>query len=165
MKKKWLICGFILLIGISIFIGVILKNKSDYRRYEEIKNDVKKEAIRYLTLTSRIEAKEVYLYEDNIVNPLYRGADKKIILDIDKKSYCRVSIKGFLKNNKWDASVYLKCKNYEDDLYEDTLLMYMCMHAVPKGYEDYYKKYGKYYDTLNCPKDIEERIRKLVEEK
>ncbi len=165
MKKKWFIYCFILLIVIGMIIGIILKNKANYKRYEEIKKNVKEEAIIYLTITRTIDSKEEYLSENDIVNPFHRGADKDIILDVDKKTYCKVSIKSFVKNNKWDADVYLKCKNYEDDLYEDTLLMYMCMYGVPKGYEDYYKKYGKVYDNLNCPQNIMERIRILREAK
>jgi len=137
---------------------MVIKNSHDNetKRYKEIKEDVKKEAIAYLTVMQRIDiSSEQYLCEDDIVNPLHRGANKDIILDIDKESYCKVAIKGFVKDNKWDANVYLKCKKYEDDLYEDTLLMYMCTNGVPKGYEDYYKKYGKEYDNFICPKNID----------
>ncbi len=73
MKKKWFIYCFILLIVIGMLIGVVLKNKANYRRYEEIKKDVKEEAIKYLTITRSTDSKEEYLCEDDIVNPFHRG--------------------------------------------------------------------------------------------
>lgn len=159
MKKKIIVLS---IIAIIIIISIIF-NIQKTNRYSEIKEDVRKEAIAYLTLirgTNVNLTEEEYLYEDDIINPLHRGADKKILLDIDKKSYCKVAIKGFINNNKWDANVYLKCNKYEDKLYEETLLMYLCIKGVPEGYEDYYKKYGMQYDNFVCPKDIQEKIKK-----
>lgn len=158
-KKNIIIASilFILIIAI-IFIVIKINHNNEIKRYEEIKNNVKKEAIAYLTLIQKVDiSKEKYLYEDDIVNPLKRGANKNIILDIDKESYCKVAIKGFVKDNKWDADVYLKCKRYEDKLYEDTIVMYMCINGVPKGYEDYYQKYGIEYDNFVCPTYIKEK--------
>lgn len=158
-KKNIIIVSilFILIIAI-IFIVIKINHNNEIKRYEEIKNNVKKEAIAYLTLIQKVDiSKEKYLYEDDIVNPLKRGANKNIILDIDKESYCKVAIKGFVKDNKWDADVYLKCKRYEDKLYENTILMYMCTNGVPKGYEDYYQKYGIEYDNFICPTYIKEK--------
>lgn len=160
MKKKIII--ILVLISSILIIFKINNHNKEINRYKEIKENVKKEAIAYLSLTQSInKTKEIYLYEDDIVNPIHRGADKNIILDIDNKSYCKVSIKGFVNNNKWDAYVYLKCKKYEDKLYEETLLMYLCMNNVPKGYEEYYNKYGIEYDNFICPKEIEEKVNKL----
>lgn len=164
MKNKKVIIVvsiFFVLIVASIFIAIKINHNNEIKRYEEIKNNVKKEAIAYLTIMQRIDiSSEKYLYEDDIVNPLKRGADKNIILDIDKESYCQVAIKGFVKDNKWDADVYIKCKKYEDDLYENTILIYMCTNGVPKGYEDYYQKYGIEYDNFVCPKYIEGKSNK-----
>ena len=94
MKKKIIL---ILLLAVLIIIVSILlltiNHNNEMKRYEQIKKDVRKEAITYLTITRVPEnGKKAYLYEDDIVNPLHRGADKKIILDVDNKSYCRVSI-------------------------------------------------------------------------
>lgn len=158
-KKNIIIASilFILIIAI-IFIVIKINHNNEIKRYEEIKNNLKKEAIAYLTIIQKVDiSKEKYLYEDDIVNPLKRGANKNIILDIDKESYCKVAIKGFVKDNKWDADVYLKCKRYEDKLYENTILMYMCTNGVPKGYEDYYQKYGIEYDNFICPTYIKEK--------
>lgn len=167
MKKKIII--FLILLLITIGSNIILKNikhNNELKRYKQIKENVRKEAISYLTITSIPLKKgyEKYLYEDDIVNPLKRGADKKIIIDIDKKSYCKTAIKGFVKNNRWDAKVYIKCKKYEDKEYEDTLLILMCMNGVPKGYEEYYNKYGQEYDNLTCPKNIKDKIIELRKE-
>ena len=35
------------------------------------------------------------------------------------------------------------------------------MNNVPKGYEEYYNKYGIEYDNFICPKEIEEKVNKL----
>ncbi len=159
MKKKIIVLS---IIAIIIIISIIF-NIQKTNRYSEIKEDVRKEAIAYLTLIRGANVnltEEEYLYEDDIINPLHRGADKKILLDIDKKSYCKVAIKGFINNNKWDAKVYLKCNKYEDKLYEETILMYLCIKGVPEGYENYYKKYGMQYDNFVCPKDIQEKLKK-----
>ncbi len=157
MKKKIII---ILIMFVLFIVGCVIliniNHKNEIERYNQIKKDVKEEAITYLTII-RIpeEGEKEYLYEDDIVNQLNRGADKNIILDVDNKSYCRVSIEGIAKNNKWDANVYLKCKKYEDELYEETLLHILCERRVAKGYEEYYDKYGWYYDSFNCPEGIE----------
>ena len=159
MKKKIIVLS---IIAIIIIISIIF-NIQKTNRYSEIKEDVRKEAIAYLTLIRGANVnltEEEYLYEDDIINPLHRGADKKILLDIDKKSQCKVAIKGFINNNKWDAKVYLKCNKYEDKLYEETILMYLCIKGVPEGYENYYKKYGMQYDNFVCPKDIQEKLKK-----
>lgn len=164
MKKKQVIIVasiLLILIVVGVFVVIKINYNNEIKRYEEIRNNVKKEAIAYLTIMQRIDiSKEKYLYEDDIVNPLKRGADKNIILDIDKESYCQVAIKGFVKDNKWDADVYLKCKKHEDKLYEDTIVRYMCINGVPKGYEDYYQKYGIEYDNFVCPTYIEEKSNK-----
>ena len=162
MKKKIIIILiiFILLTSVVIFL-ININHKKEIERYNQIKSDVKEEAITYLTITRVPEnGKKAYLYEDDIVNPLHRGEDKKIILDVDKKSYCRVSIEGFAKDNKWDANVYLKCKKYEDKLYEEILLHVLCERGIEtkKDYEEYYDKYGWFYDSFNCPERIKNEM-------
>ena len=162
MKKKIIICLItVLLVVAACIILINMNHKKDNERYEQIKKDVREEAITYLTIiqTPYAEGYEYYLYEDDIVNPLHRGADKNILLDVDNKSYCKSSIRGFVKDGKWDADVYLKCNKFEDKEYEDALLVFMCMNGVPEGYEEYYEKYGKQYDNLVCP----ERIEKIIE--
>ena len=160
MKKKIIL---ILLLAVLIIIVSILlltiNHNNEMKRYEQIKKDVRDEAITYLTITIVPESgKKAYLYEDDIVNPLHRGANKKIILDVDDTSYCRVSIEGFEKNSKWDANVYLKCKKYEDELYEETLLHVLCERGIEKDYEEYYDKYGWFYDSFNCPERIKDEM-------
>ncbi len=155
MTKK-LIYTLVVLI-IFIVVIVLIKKESDNKRYKQIKEDVKREAEAYLEITKPIiynPNKKEWLYEEDIVSPLHRGANKNIILDVDKKNYCKVAIRGYVQDNKWNAKVYLKCKNYEDELYEYTLVNYMCVHGVPEGYEEYYKKYGMNHDNFNCPKEI-----------
>ena len=162
MKKKIIICLItVLLVVAACIILINMNHKKDNERYEQIKKDVREEAITYLTIiqTPYAEGYEYYLYEDDIVNPLHRGADKNILLDVDNKSYCKSSIRGFVKDGKWDADVYLKCNKYEDKEYEDALLVVLCTRSVPEGYEEYYEKYGKEYDNLVCP----ERIEKIIE--
>ena len=105
MKKKIII--ILVLISSILIIFKINNHNKEINRYKEIKENVKKEAIAYLSLTQSInKTKEIYLYEDDIVNPIHRGADKNIILDIDNKSYCKVSIKGFV-NNKNGMLMYI----------------------------------------------------------
>lgn len=155
MTKK-LIYTLVVLI-IFIVVIVLIKKESDNKRYKQIKEDVKREAEAYLEITKPIiynPNKKEWLYEEDIVSPLHRGANKNIILAVDKKNYCKVAIRGYVQDNKWNAKVYLKCKNYEDELYEYTLVNYMCVHGVPEGYEEYYKKYGMNHDNFNCPKEI-----------
>lgn len=155
MTKK-LIYTLVVLI-IFIVVIVLIKKESDNKRYKQIKEDVKREAEAYLEITKPIiynPNKKEWLYEEDIVSPLHRGANKNIILDVDKKNYCKVAIRGYVQDNKWNAKVYLKCKNYEDELYEYTLVNYMCVHGVPEGYEEYYKKYGMNHDNFNCSKEI-----------
>ena len=161
MKKKILICLVVILLVLTgCFILTNMNHKKENERYEQIKKDVREEAITYLTIiqTPYAEGYEYYLYEDDIVNPLHRGADKNILLDVDNKSYCKSSIKGFVKDGKWDADVYLKCNKFEDKEYEDALLVFMCMNGVPEGYEEYYERYGRQYDNLVCPKEIKNKI-------
>lgn len=163
MKKKILIISVIVVIIIvAVAILINTKNNIEAKRYEQIKKDVGEEAITYLTITQipYTNGYEYYLYDDDIVNPLHRGADKNILLDVDEKSYCKASIRGFVKDDKWDADVYLKCNKYEDKEYEDALLVVMCTSEVPEGYEEYYEKYGKQNDNLVCP----ERIKSKIEE-
>ena len=162
MKKKIILILLlaVLIIIVSILLLVINHN-NEMKRYEQIKKDVRDEAITYLTITRVPEnGKKAYLYEDDIVNSLHRGADKKIILDVDETSYCRVSIEGFAKDNKWDANVYLKCKKYEDKLYEEILLHVLCERGIEtkKDYEEYYDKYGWFYDSFNCPERIKNEM-------
>ena len=158
MKRKKIIIVILIISTLTIiayFIYNDINYKNELQRYNQIKEDVRVEAITYLTIIRIPQSgKKAYLYEDDIVNPLHRGADKNIILDVDKKSYCKVSIEGFVKDNKWDANVYLKCKKYEDELYEETLLHILCSRGIEKGYQDYYDKYGWFYDSFNCPERI-----------
>lgn len=89
-------------------------------RYNQIKNDILEEAVRYLeiTLPSKYnEGREEYLYEKDITNLRARGSDKNILLDVDKKSYCKVVIYGKCSNGKWNATVYLSCQKYQDEEY------------------------------------------------
>lgn len=157
MEKKIIIPLLAILIIIVSILLLAINHNNEMKRYEQIKKEVRDEAITYLTITIVPEnGKKAYLYEDDIVNPLHRGADKKIILDVDDKSYCKVSIEGFEKNGKWDANVYLKCKKYEDELYEETLLHILCERGIEKGYKEYYDKYGMFYDSFNCPNRIKD---------
>ena len=158
MKIKKIIIVILIISTLTIiayFIYNDINYKNELQRYNQIKEDIRVEAITYLTIIRIPQSgKKAYLYEDDIVNPLHRGADKNIILDVDNKSYCKVSIEGFVKDNKWDANVYLKCKKYEDELYEETLLHILCSRGIEKGYQDYYDKYGWFYDSFNCPERI-----------
>ena len=158
MKKKIILILLlaVLIIIVSILL-LVINHINEMKRYKQIKEDVKREAETYLEITKPIiynPNKKEWLYEEDIVSPLHRGANKNIILDVDKKNYCKVAIRGYVQDNKWNAKVYLKCKNYEDELYEYTLVNYMCVHWVPEGYEEYYKKYGMNHDNFNCPKEM-----------
>lgn len=120
--KKIIVLVLMLILIICVVGGVIFyKNYfSDYR-YDKIKEDIQEDIAGYLRVvyphcTPRegglIITDETLIYQ--------RGMDKEKLLDIDKKSYCkvRVEVRCVLEDTlEWDT--YLKCKNYEDVEYSN----------------------------------------------
>lgn len=149
MKKVIIICITIFTVFIGTLFSIWYFNRvkllNRVKRYEEIRESVKKEAIEYLTLTESLDRKEEYLYDDDITNPLYRGADKNILLDIDNKSYCKAAIYGYVKDDKWNADVYIKCKNYSDEEYENTIEWLKCKRVIKTEY------YETNFEDFVCP--------------
>lgn len=141
MKKKILIYISILLImSVLILIFFSLKNYLEMKRYVQIKEDVSHEAERFLNLSLPSEynnGREEYLSEEDITSLLARGADKSILLDVNKKTYCKATIHGNCANNKWNVKVYLSCKNYKDKEYDD--IRSKVDHYYSKKYHDSFK--------------------------
>lgn len=123
MKNKKIIVLVLMLILIICVVGGVIFCKnyfSDYR-YDKIKEDIQEDIAGYLRVvyphcTPRegglIITDEILIYQ--------RGMDKEKLLDVDKKSYCkvRVEVRCVLKDTlEWNT--YLKCKNYENVEYSN----------------------------------------------
>lgn len=123
MKRKYIMVISILFA--AFFVLLILfkyKNNLEMKRYKQIKEDVAYETEKFLNSSLPPEyndGREEYLYEDDITHPQARGADKSILLDVNKKTYCKAAIYGKCVNNKWNIKVYISCKDYTDKEYED----------------------------------------------
>lgn len=123
MKKKKLIMIIvaILVVILGTLLFIVYINSKNTKRYTEIKENVASESERFLNLSlppEYNEGREEYLYEDDIVDLQARGADKNILLDIDKKTYCKTVIMGKCSNKEWKVKVYLSCKKYKDKEYD-----------------------------------------------
>ena len=126
MKQKLIIFLIIILaivIGSLIFIN-IKSNKEQERtkkRYEEIKSDVNKELERYLYVISPNcqpnQGTPIITHKDLVYNA---GMDKEKLLDVDKKSYCKVYVyTNCAEVGKWNWKTTISCKNYQDKDYKD----------------------------------------------
>lgn len=128
MKKKVIISILIVIAIVGVIVGLNYKNIVDKRKqlhYAKIKENIKPEIDAYVKLTSfycnpdRGENSGTMVYTDEtLINQ--RGMNKKLLLDVDGKSYCkvRVEVRCVAVNEfAWDA--YLKCKDYEDVNYSN----------------------------------------------
>jgi len=124
--KKLNIVGIVLLLLFLGAFGVVglnykgLLNERNQRYYEKIKENIQPEIEAYVRLThyycnpDRGENTATTIYTDDTL--IYqRGMDRKLLLDVDGESYCkvRVEVKCVAVNEfAWDT--YLKCNDYED---------------------------------------------------
>lgn len=118
MKKKIIIiCISIILIGI-VWIIVLNNNKQHF--YNNLKENMQSDIERVLYLiyphcTFGNVIPEL-LFEESQND--YYGIDKKKLLDIDGKSYCKIKVKAkCIENSKLNWSTFIKCKDYEDEEY------------------------------------------------
>lgn len=124
MKKKVILLVVLVLIVILIIIGLNYKNIiniMNQKRYDEIRMNIKEEATEYLKISHPYcsPGSGVFTIKEEAL--LYQwGMDKKKLLDIDKESYCKVRVEATcVSKNKLDLDVYLSCKDYEDENYNN----------------------------------------------
>lgn len=120
MKKKLFI-----VVSISIFMllvfGLIYKNYSINKRYEIMKKELGEEATKYLKISHPYctPGSESFTINENTLLVQF-AMDKKKLLDIDKKNYCKARIEVMcIAVNELDIDVYIKCKDYEDKNYSN----------------------------------------------
>lgn len=118
MKKKIII---ILIMIILIVIGITWKFVADNRKknfYDNLKKKMQDDIKRVLyTIYPHCEVGYVVpdlVFEESQNN--YYGVDKKKLLDIDSKSYCKIKVKTkCVENSKLNWTTYIRCKDYEDE--------------------------------------------------
>lgn len=126
MKKKLImliIFVFVIIIGSLLFINIknYIEQEQNKKRYEEIKNSVDKELERYLyVIGPKCQPNEgsfLITHKDLVYNA---GMDKEKLLDVDKKSYCKVYVyTDCVEIGKWNWKTTISCKNYQDKDYKD----------------------------------------------
>ena len=122
MKKKLMIISvFIVVLIIGIVVGLSYKKHSNNKRYETIKMEIEEEAKRYLKVSYPYctpGSGSFTMNEDTLL--VQWDMDKKKLLDVDGKSYCKTRIEVMcVAENELDADVYIKCKDYEDENYSN----------------------------------------------
>ena len=122
MKKKLIIVAvFVIILVIGIIAGLNYKKYSNNKRYETIKMEIEEEAKRYLKVSHPYctpGSASFTMNEDTLL--VQWAMDKKILLDVDGKSYCKTIIEvTCVANDELDVDVYIKCKDYEDKNYNN----------------------------------------------
>ena len=123
MRKK-LVRNLIVIVSVLIIggiIGLIYKKHSIDKRYEVIRTEIEKEAIRYLKISHphcSTGSSSFAINENTLLVQL--AMDKNKLLDVDGKSYCKVRVEVIcVAENELDTDVYIKCKDYEDKNYSN----------------------------------------------
>lgn len=122
MKKHKLIILTILILSLGLLLIIpIYKDYSNNKRYNQIKEDIQEDIASYLKITrpycTPSEATSTMTDEALVYQ---RGMDKEKLLDVDKKSYCKVRIEiRCVAENKLAWDTYLKCNDYEDENYSN----------------------------------------------
>lgn len=126
MKKKLIILIILILvivIGSLLFINIKnhITQEQNNKRYEEIRSSVDKELERYLYVISPNcqpnEGTPIITHRNLVYNA---GMDKEKLLDIDKKSYCKVYVyTDCVEIGKWNWKTTISCKYYQDKDYKD----------------------------------------------
>ena len=123
MKKKIIIALIIVAIVLSVGIvaGLSYKKYSNNKRYETIKTEIEEEAKSYLKVSHPYctpGSASFTMNEDTLL--VQWAMDKKKLLDVDGKSYCKVRVEVVcIAENELDTDVYIKCKDYEDENYSN----------------------------------------------
>ena len=98
----------------------LYKNYSHNKRYREIKDNIQVdiERVLYIIYPHCTPGKSHYGILFEAKQNDYYGVDKGKLLDIDRKSYCKVRAKAkCISDGKFEWNTYIKCKDYEDDGY------------------------------------------------
>lgn len=122
MKKKLIIVVvFVIILVIGIIVGLNYKKYSNNKRYETIKMEIEEEAKRYLKVSHPYCTPGSASFTMNEETLLVQWAmDKKKLLDVDGKSYCKTRIEVMcVAENELDMDVYIKCNDYEDENYSN----------------------------------------------
>ena len=122
MKKKIIIvAAIVVILLIGIVAGLSYKKYSKNKRYETIKIEIEEEAKRYLKVSHPYctpGSASFTMTEDALL--VQWTMDKKKLLDVDGKSYCKTRIEvTCVAENELDMNVYIKCKDYEDENYSN----------------------------------------------
>lgn len=93
------------------FLSGCKKDKNAY--YEQMKKDIAEETIRYLNIASPSGCSGPMTMDEKILI-VQAGIDEEKLLDIDKKSYCKVTVVADCDESlNWKLDIDLHCKNYE----------------------------------------------------
>lgn len=114
--NKILVVVVIILIGLVIFTSC---SNCNQERYEKIKKDFEKGLKLHLNASypSCTEGTESIVTSEFLINQGY--IKKDILLDVEKKSYCKANAKTKCVDNEMTYTIYLKCESYESDGYVD----------------------------------------------
>lgn len=123
MKKKIIIIFIVVIIVLCILAPRGFKIYKDYlhnKRYQEIKDDIQVDIERVLHIIyphCQVDKSQYGILFEAEQNDYY-GVDKKKLLDIDGKSYCKVRAKAkCISDGRFEWDTYIKCKDYEDEGY------------------------------------------------
>ena len=122
MKKKLIIVGvLIVILAIGIVTSLSYKKYSNNKRYKTIKMEIEEEAKRYLKVSHPYctpGSGSFTIKEDALL--VQWAMDKKKLLDVDGKSYCKVRVEVICAaENELDTDVYIKCNDYVDENYSN----------------------------------------------
>lgn len=93
------------------FLSGCKKDKNAY--YEQMKKDIEEEIIRYLNISSP-NCSSVPSIIDETILIVQAGIDKEKLLDINKNSYCKVTVVANCdENSEWKLDITLHCSDYE----------------------------------------------------
>lgn len=113
---------FIVPIAVVIIITIILvciSNNNEKKYYQELKDNIQDDIDRYIKISSpycSVSSGSSTINEETLIVQV--GIDKKKLLDIDGKSYCKVKVNiRCVAENEHDFDTYLKCKDYVDKGY------------------------------------------------
>lgn len=110
----------IILICFLLFLILLVVCKKDGNtHYEQIRKNIEQETIRYLNISSpNCSSVPMTIDEETLI--VQAGMDRKKLLDIDNKSYCKTTVKAYCdETSQWQLDIKISCKDYEDEGYID----------------------------------------------